>query len=442
MVGIANVAGREQSSRWPRAFAERRWVVPALFALALGLRLFLILAFPQHPASDGAFYFDRALGLARGEGYSENGHPTAFWPVGYPALLAATLLLFGPSLLGPMLLNLAASAAILWLVLWFGRRVVGGELTARIAALLYALYPAHVAYTGAVMSETAYTALAMAAFALLVAAGRDPRRLLLSGLLFGIATLVRPQTLLFPAGAIVAILLTSPSFEWRDAARKMLIVYFALAAIVLPWSLRNEKMLGDFVLVSTNGGVSLLTGANDQATGDHFDWQDGPLWRASGIPYTQRIVRQVALDRRFKAMATSWIRAHPGRWAALGLKKMAFLWRKDSDGFWMLEYSYPGAGAGIAVAQWANQFYYVGLLLLAAFCFAAATRAMLQTRDEARMRLGLLLCMPIFSTLLAFVFTGQVRYHYPAMPFVIVAAGWTLSLILSRRRFASGEGAL
>jgi hypothetical protein len=183
----------------------------------------------------------------------------------------------------------------------------------------------------------------------------------------------------------------------------------------------------------------LLTGANDQATGDHFDWRDGPLWRASGIPYGQRIARQVELDHRFKAMATAWIRAHPGRWAALGLEKMAFLWRKDSDGFWMLEYSYPAAGAGIAVAQWANQLYYAGLLLLAAFCFAAAARAVLQRRDESRMKLGLLLCMPLFSTLLAFAFTGQVRYHYPAMPFVVVAAGWTLSRILSGRPSGLGE---
>jgi 4-amino-4-deoxy-L-arabinose transferase-like glycosyltransferase len=429
MASIANPVGPQPQRRWLRAFAERRWVVPALFALALGLRLLLILLLPQQPASDGAFYFSRAVGLANGHGYSESGLPTAFWPVGYPALLAATMLLFGPSLLGPMLLNLVASAAILGLILWFGRRVAGGELAARFAGLLYALYPAHIAYTGAVMSETSYTALAMAAFALLVARPRDARWLLLSGLLFGAATLVRPQTLLFPGGALVALLIVSRDFRWRDAAKAVLIVHLALAAIVLPWSLRNERVLGAFVLVSTNGGVSLLTGANDEATGDHFEWADGPLWHASGIPYDQRIARQVELDHRFKGMAADWIRAHPGRWAGLGVKKMAMLWRKDSDGFWMLEYSYPAAGGALTAAQWANQLYYLALLLLAACCFAAAVRAVFRTRDEAETRLGLLLCMPLFATLLAFAFTGQVRYHFPAMPFVIVAAGWTLSRI-------------
>ncbi|HEX5183936.1 MAG TPA: hypothetical protein VFW19_12395 [Allosphingosinicella sp.] len=439
IAGTAVPAPRPDAARL-RAFAERRWVVPALFALALGLRLLLILLVPQPPASDGAFYFDRALGLVHGEGYSEGGHPTAFWPVGYPGLLAATMLVFGPSLLGPMLLNLAAAAAILWLILWFGRNVAGGEAAARIAGLLYALYPAHIAYAGAVMSETSYTALVMAAFALLVGRPRDVRFLLLSGLLFGAATLVRPQTMLFPAGAIAALLIVG-SVGWRDAARAAILVHLALAAVMLPWSLRNEKMLGQFVPVSTNGGVALLTGANDEATGDHFEWQDSPLWRASGIPYDQRIVRQVELDRRFKAMAKDWIRAHPGRWAALGVRKSVMLWRKDSDGFWMLEYAYPGAGAALIAVQWANQLYYSVLLLLGACCFAAAAHGVLRGRDPGRMKLGLLLCMPLFATLIAFAFTGQVRYHYPAMPFVIVAAGWTLARIVRKGRFAFGRDA-
>ena len=414
-----------------RTLAERRWVVPAIFALALGLRLLVILLLPQAPYSDGAFYFGRAVGLVSGEGYSESGHPTAFWPIGYPALLAGSMLVFGKGLVGPMLVNLASAAAILALILWFGRQL-GDELAARMAALLYALYPAHIAYAGAVLSETSYTAVVMAAFALLIAKRNDWRGLILSGLLFGAATLMRPQTMLFPAGAIVALLVVFPGFCWKAAVRAALIVHVAIAATVLPWSLRNERVLGQFVLVSTNGGVSLLTGANDRATGDHFDWEDSPLWTASGIPRDQKIVRQVELDHRFREMAKKWILGHPARYAALAPKKLLLLWRKDSDGFWMLENAYPEKEGALRVAQWANQLYFMVLLALGALCFWSAARAVLR-RDEARMKLGLLLCMPIFASLLAIVFTGQVRYHYPAMPFVIVAAGWTLASWLNRR---------
>jgi 4-amino-4-deoxy-L-arabinose transferase-like glycosyltransferase len=415
-----------------RAFAERNWVVPAVFGLAFALRALLLLLLPQAPYSDGAFYFGRALGLVSGEGYSENGIPTAYWPIGYPAMLAGSMLVFGKSLLGPMLLNLASAMALLWLVLTLGRRL-GGELAGRTAALLYALYPAHIAYTGAVMSETSYTAVTMGGFCLLVAARRDWRGLLLAGLLFGLATLMRPQTMLFPLGAIVALLAVCRDFRWRDAARAALIVHLALFATVLPWSLRNQRVMSEFVLVSTNGGSSLLTGANDGATGDHYEWEDGPLWAASGIPHDQKILRQVELDHRFGAMARDWIRQHPGRYLALGPKKLALLWSKDSDGFWMLQNAYPDRAGALRVAQWLNQLYFMALLAFAAFAFWRAARAVLGGGQGEERGLGLLLCMPLFVSLLGFFFTGQVRYHYPAMPFVIVAAGWTIAFWLNRR---------
>jgi hypothetical protein len=247
---------------------------------------------------------------------------------------------------------------------------------------------------------------------------------------------MRPQTMLFPAGALIALVLVTRDFRWRDALKAGLVLHLVLAATVLPWSLRNQRVLGDFVLVSTNAGVALYTGANDQATGDYFAWERGPLWAASGIAFEERVTRQVELDRRFQTLATAWIKANPGRYLALGPKKAALLWHKDSDGFWGLKQSHPRHEASLHAVQWANQVFYTVILLLAGLCFLAAARALLR-RDEGLMPLGLLFCMPVFSTLLAFFFTGQIRYHYPAMPFLMVAAAWALVRLAKR----AGQGA-
>jgi 4-amino-4-deoxy-L-arabinose transferase-like glycosyltransferase len=415
------------TSGWPRLIG-RSWVVPAVFGLALLLRVALILVWPQQPVSDASFYVSTAAEIAAGRGYHEGGVPTAFWPVGYPALLAGGMTLFGPSLLGPMLLNLAGAAAILSLILWFGRRCTGSETAARTAALLYAVYPAHIAYTGAVMSETTYMAVVMAAFALLIAGRASWGRLLLAGLLFAIATLMRTQTLLFPAGAIILLAWAEPGFRLRQAGKAMIAVHLVIAAVVLPWSLRNERVLGEFVLVSTNGGVALYTGANPAANGDYFaePWEHGPLWNVTGIPFEQRVERQIELDRRFKDLAVRWIAEDPLRWATLGMRKMVLLWARDSDGFWMLKRTYPALERPLTAVQWLNQLFYLALLALGGWGFLKAAPAMLR-RHEPGSGLVLLLAMPVFCTLLAFVFTGQSRYHYPAMPFVIVAAGWTIA---------------
>jgi 4-amino-4-deoxy-L-arabinose transferase-like glycosyltransferase len=419
--------------RWAAGFAEARWVVPAIFAGGLLLRLALILLLPQTPVSDGAFYFERAAEMAAGLGYQEEGHPTAFWPVGYPALLAGTMMLFGENLFGAMLLNLLAAAATIALVLWFGRRLGGSEAAARLGALLYAVYPAHIAYTGAPLGEVVSTALTMGAFALLIAGRRKWLWLAAAGLLFGVVTLMRPQVMLFPAGAVVALLIVYRDFRWSDAVKAALAVHLALFAAVLPWSARNAAVLGDFVLVSTNGGIALQAGANDLAHGGHFNVYESPLAAEIGVPWEDRVSRQVEMDARLKEMAWAWIGENPGRWAALGFRKMYLLWSKDSDAFWSLKSSRPELGAALTPVQWLNQLFYTLMLALAAFTFVAAARGILR-RDQALRPLALLFCMPAFVTLLAFAFSGQMRYHFPAMPFLAVAAAWAV-VHFARLRF-------
>ncbi|WP_174290812.1 hypothetical protein [Sphingomonas bacterium] len=408
-----------------------RWIVPALFALTLGVRVALILVWPQTPFSDGAWYLLRATELAQGMGYQEAGHPTAFWPVGFPGLLAGSIWLTGSAVLGPMLVNLLAAAATLALILWLAAALGAGLAAGRIAGLLYALYPANVVYAGAPLSETASTAVAIAAFALLIAGRRRWPLLVASGLMFGVATLMRAQLLFFPVGGVVALLLVYRDLRWRDGLRALLIVHVAMAAVILPWTLRNERALGSPVLVSTNGGIALFTGAYDGATGDWTGWETTPVWDRSGIGYDQRVERQVELNDRFQSLAKGWIVAHPLRWTALGVKKMALLWRKDSDAFWSMHESYPDEERGWTIVAVVDQLYYFAILLLAVPALVVGGRGIV--RRDADTRLALLGCMPAFVTLTAFAFTGQIRYHFPAMPFLIVAAGWTLARWLSRR---------
>jgi len=400
--------------------------VPTCFAIGIALRLAVALLVPVEPVSDSAWYVARAKELAAGLGFQEGGHPTAYWPVGWPAILAAGVSLLGSAKAAVVVLNLAAAALIMSMVLWFGRNAAGGEAVARIALLGYALYPNHVAYAGIAATETVYTALAMAAFALLVGGRRSARLLIASGLIFGVATLIKPQTIAFPFGALVALGLVIRAYPWRSVLRAGVIVYAALLCVVLPWSFRNQSVLGEFVLVSTNGGAALLLGANDQATGDHFDYQHTPVFTSLGIPWEERVMRQVELNRRQKATAQDWIRRNTAAYFMWMPQKVLTLWLKDTDGFWSYDKSYPRSTSLVRAAQGVNQAYYALVLALALGCALAALRALL-TQDDARIRLGLLFCMPVLVSLLAAVFTGQIRYHFPAMPFLFVAAAWTLT---------------
>lgn len=422
---------------WAR-FATAGSVVPAILLLAIVLRLGVILAFPIAPRTDSLWYLERGREIAAGMGYQEGGFPTAFWPVGYPALIALATGIFGPTLFGPVLFNLVAQVLTIVLILWLARKLGVGEGAARLAALFYAVYPAHIAGTGDTAAEPTATLVMMAGIALVVKArGRIARKLgwaLAGGLVLGLATLMRPQVMLFPPFLVGALWLAG-QVAWRRALVMLVLAMVGLGAAVAPWTLRNQAVLGAAVPVSTNGGIALQAGANDLADGGYFQVERSPLWAQVGIPFADRVERQVAIDRRLKAMAMDWIEGHPVRWGLLGFRKVALLWLKDSDGFWALDASHPGQGLVWKAAQGVNQLFYTALLVLAAIGTGLAGRAAWVSRKGPRQGGAAMLVasvVPLFCTALAFGFTGQTRYHYPAMPFVMILAAWVVDRAMAR----------
>jgi 4-amino-4-deoxy-L-arabinose transferase-like glycosyltransferase len=417
---------------------KRHWIeggapVAGIILLALALRAAFLLAVPITPDSDAAWYLLRAQEMAAGMGYQERGHPTAFWPVGYPAVLAGTIWITGSTQLGPLLLNLLAAGMTTALIGMIASSLGALRPAVLAAMLLYAVYPAHIVYSGVLAAETTSTAVLMAGVAVLVAGRARSLAMLAAGLILGLATLMRPQSMLIPLAVISMMWLAMPAFGWRRAVGALILATLGMAMVVAPWTLRNHARLGAPVLVSTNGGIALQAGANDLADGGYFQVEKSPLWRQTGLPFDQRVERQVEMDARLKQMATRWIAEHPWEWAMLGVRKVALLWTKDTDAFWALHASDPDRAALWRAAQAVNQLFYWSILFLSAIGFAPSLIA-LWRRLPDRSAMPVALAVPILTTALAFVFTGQTRYHYPAMPFLMIGAGLGLVQLIQRSR--------
>ena len=72
-----------------------------------------------------------------------------------------------------------------------------------------------------------------------------------------------PQALFVPFIVLLVLaLVREHTRNWKAAVARALIVGGCLAATVAPWTYRNYKTFGTFVLVSTNGGENLLIGNN------------------------------------------------------------------------------------------------------------------------------------------------------------------------------------
>jgi len=411
-------------ARW---LTDRRFL-PLCLILFVVLRLGVALLFPVTPVSDSAFYVDRAREMAAGLGYQEQGHPTAYWPVGYPALLAGGYWLTGSMPLTIIALNLAAGLATFWLLGVIGRRVSIPAAGIRFAQLALTLYPNHITYTGQALSEVVYTALILGGMALML---RGPRlaNLALAGLVLGFATYVKAQTTAFPLGVLIAMaLLERANRRWSLLAGGALL-YAVMFATVLPWSLRNAEQLGHFVLVSTNGGPTLLDGNNDIADGGSTNMYANPALKplidSLPVPFEDRIARQVEWDQATRAAARAWIADNPGQFAALLPRKALKLWLVDGEGFWAHEAQYTAHAAVLKGLRIANQGYYGFILLLALPGLWAGLAGWLRG-DPARAPLLYLSLFAVFTTLVCMAFSGQIRYHFPAMPFLMLAGGWTL----------------
>lgn len=296
------------------------------------------------PTADGHFYDVIARRIASGRGYTwrwPDGTVTfaAHYPVGYPGLIGALYALFGAHPVVAMALNAALGSLAVLAVHRIAASVSsrGGAL---LAALLVALHPGLVMYTPALMTEGVVASLLAVAgwFAALAARGRHARGWTLAlGLLLGIATLVRPQSILLaPVFGIVAT--GSGARFWRARALRAAVVTAIAFGVCLPWSLRNCTRMGRCVFVSANAGWNLLIGAEPGATGS---WV--ALDRLGVPPQCRDVFGEADKDACFLRAALDEIGEHPIHYLGLVPAKLAVTFDYSGVPGWYLHASNPQA---------------------------------------------------------------------------------------------------
>ena len=167
----------------------RDWlrVAPSLL-LGAGLRLWLATR-NAGVTMDSPLYVRMAEAISRGKSVVGPAHH------GYSALVAlASALLPGRELPGRAV-SFAAGLALIPLVYFLARRTTSPRW-AGFAALLVALHPLLAVYSGPIMTETTFLAIAAGALLLL-----EDRHFLAGGFGLGLAYTVRPEALVMAAGA-------------------------------------------------------------------------------------------------------------------------------------------------------------------------------------------------------------------------------------------------
>jgi len=298
--------------------------VDALRVLAIALCARLAVVVVAHakfpPADDGTYYDVFARRLAAGAGYTwlwPDGAVTyvAHYPVGYPALLALAYAAFGASTAAAMTVNAVFGASSAWAA----HRLVDGPHVPRwrplAAGLAVALHPALVPYTAAVMTEGTTAALLMIAAWMTDQCRRrnhgSPGWLVAAGVVMGVATLVRPTSLLL---APVWGSMSTPSRRTRRRLLAAGAMSLVALTVVMPWTARNCVRMHRCALVSVNGGWNLLIGAQTVSG----------TWTPIEVPPACATVwDEAAKDACFEREARREIAARPLAWVARAPAKLA-----------------------------------------------------------------------------------------------------------------------
>ncbi len=298
-------------------------------------------------------------------------------------------------------------ALVVWIIGLIAVRAAGGTAGV-VAAAIAAAYPPLAWMSAYVLSETLYSAVALAAALLLDIAVEGADRegsargggaaTLVAGLLCGIAILIRPVMLVF--------LPLAAGWLWRRR-RTSLAVALILASLIVvaPWTARNYRVHGRFVLVASEGGVTFWTGNHPLARGEG-DLAANPAIKAADVAFREAHPGLTAeeLEPIYYRDALRYIAAHPGWWLGL-LARKAF-------------YTIVPAGPSYTL----HSMRYFGLSVVSYGVLLVAALAGVGFIPKQRRPVAVFL-LAASTVLVSLVFFPQERFRIPVIdPTLIVCA--------------------
>ena len=358
---------------------------------------------------EGKLYFPDSARYDRiaSELLTGNGFSSASTAPLYPIFLSFIYRFFGHSFLMVRIIQSVIGSASILMIYLIARETFS-EKAGLIAGSISAVYPFFIFFTGLLLTETLFIFLLLCLIFFLrkMTIRLQWNYAVCTGIFAGLSILIKPVMLYFLLFALIIVMAV-----YRDRRKKLLInailVLIITGSILMPWAWSNHKRTGEFIFLTTSGGLTFYESNN-------------PL--ADGGPGLEKIVRteemenmnEIELDKHFKQQAILFIKNNPRRFIELAVIKLRRFWSPV-----------PNAGSYRSMKyKLISIFSFCPVILLAVW-------GMIAWRKQWKYLLFLYLPV-VFFGLLHMVMLGSVRYRIPVMPFMIVLAAGGISNLLWR----------
>lgn len=365
-------------------------------------------AFPTE-GTDVSFYEAGARNLLTTGIYGDvPGQPTTGMPPGQSYFLALLYAVSSGSIAFAKLAHVALLTLVAVLTFLTVKELAGATVGFWAGALT-AVDPSLAYLSGTFLSDALFIFVMVLGIYLLVKERSCENFLVLIvvGICFGVAGLTRNQGWLFTialwSGSLVTLGRLIP-------IRAATIILLATVATVAPWTWRNYQLSGEFIPVSSEGGLTLWASNNPEFV------LRPPMPMSGGIYDAPPGLSGPQIDQYYRDRASEWITSHPRDFVVNGLKKVLVLysfdplsWRPEVAGFYRLAGLFP---YGILVP-----FVLLGLVF-----------------NVRNSKFGIVLWYVLFTTLMAAVFYGDSRIRAPIQPYLYVFGMLGLQMVYSRWR--------
>ena len=284
-----------------------------------------------------------ARSIALGGGFSDpywaHTGPTALLTPVYPYLLAGIFTTFGVYTKASALVFLAVNtffSAVTSVPIFLIARKTLDLRTARVAAWVWAFFPYAIDLSATTMWYHSFVALLLAVIFLLVLSLASTDRLSVwagFGVLLGFAALTNP--------VMIGVAPFIGSWLWVQLSRKRKRAWaatstglIAMVVTILPWTLRNERVLHQPVVFKDGFWMEVCVGNVNNS----LHWWDGDE-HPSGSARDNAQYEQLGELRYMAAKhdrAIAYIATHPGTYALRSLRHAIFMW----TGFWSFNRNY------------------------------------------------------------------------------------------------------
>jgi len=369
-----------------------------------------------------------ARAIAAGEGFSSpirelDTGPTAWFTPIYPYLVGGIFKLWGiysdMSRIIIQTLNCAFAALTVIPIYGIAKRTFG-EGAAVGAAWAWVFLPTALYYPTMWVWDTTLTAFIFSLIFWATLAMRERHGLLTwtgYGALWALGVLINPSILsLFPffLGWLVweARKIAAP---WVKPAAAALLV-FTIALV--PWTIRNYRVFGKFIVLRSNFGLELWLGNNPDVTDTSAEWQHPNTNEVEAAKYKR--MGEIAYMAEKEREAFAYMRTHPGITLDLTFHRFVSHWLAFADS---------------PADVWSNGTLYsksflILNCLLSVLCLLGALYAY-RTRDpEAFLFAMVLLVFP----LVFYLTHASMRYRFPVDPIMLILAVGAVAHLISLAR--------